>query len=60
MKVPLGQILQLWQRLQEDRSRCDVLACTELLPELHVGVVDYVEVDPARTLMCGTHRVYPL
>ena len=60
VKVPLGRILRLWQCLQEDRGRCDVLACTELLRELHAGVVDYVAVDPARMLMRGTHGVYSL
>ena len=60
MKVPLGRILRLWQCLQKDHSWCDVLARTELLRELHVGVVEYVAVDPERTLMCGTRGVYSL
>ena len=50
VKVPLGQILRLWQRLQKDRSCCDVLASTELLRELHAGIIDDVVVDPACTL----------
>jgi hypothetical protein len=59
VKVPLGRILCLWQHLQEDRTCCNVLACTELLRELHVGVVDDVVVDPACALMCGTRGFYP-
>ena len=57
--VPLGRILRLWQRLQEDRGCCDVLACTELLRELHAGVVDDVVVDPACMLTHGTRGIYP-
>ena len=60
VKVPLGWILRLWQRLQEDRGYCDVLACTELLRELHAVIIDDVVVDPACTLTCGTRGVYPL
>jgi len=58
VKVSLGRILWLWQRLQQDRGCCDVLTRTELLRELHAGVVDDVMVDrtcaPARRT-CGVH-----
>ena len=50
MKVPLGRIHRLWQCLQEDHGRRDVLACTELLRELHAGVIDDVAVDPSCAL----------
>ena len=60
MKVPLGRILRLWQHLQQDCGCCDILTCTELLRELHVGVVDDVVVDPSRALMCGARGVYSL
>jgi hypothetical protein len=60
VKVPLGRILWLSQCLQEDHGRYDVLACTKLLRELHVCVVDDVAVDPACTLSCGTRGAYPL
>ena len=60
VKVPLGRILRLWQCLQEDRSRRDVLACTELLRELHVGIIDDVAVDSAHAMTCGARGVYPL
>ena len=60
VKIPLGQILWLWQCLQEDRRRSDVLARTKLLWELHAGVVDDVAVDPTRALTCRAHGVYPL
>ena len=59
VKVPLGRILRLQQCLQEDRSRRNVLACTDLLQELHAGVVDDVVVDPACVLTRGTHGFYP-
>ena len=55
----MGRILRLWQCLQEDRIRCNVLACTELLRELHAGVVDDVVVDPECALTRGTRGVYP-
>ena len=60
VKVPLGRILWLWQCLHEDRGRRDVLARTELLQELHAGVVDDVAVDPTRALTGRACRVYPL
>jgi len=59
VKVSLGRILRLWQHLQEDRARCDVLACTELLRELHAGVIDFVVVDRTRASARGTGGVYP-
>jgi hypothetical protein len=60
VKVPLGWVLRLRQHPQEDCGRCDVLARAELLWELHSGIVDYVVIDPTRTLACGTNGVYPL
>ena len=45
VKVSLGHILWLWHRLQQNRGCCDVLTRTELLRELHTGVVDDVVVD---------------
>ena len=59
VKVPLGWILWLWQHLKKDCSCCDVLPCTELLRELHAGIVDDVVVDPACALTRRTHGVYP-
>jgi hypothetical protein len=35
VKVSLGWILRLWQRLQQDCGCCDILTCTDLLRELH-------------------------
>ena len=62
VKVSLGRILRLWQRLQQDRGCCDILTCIELLRELHAGVVDDVVVD--RTCVsaretCGVHPFGP-
>ena len=57
-KVPLGRILQLWQRLQEDRGCCDVLARTEPWRELHAGVVDDIVVDPECAPTRGTRGVH--
>src|SRR6185312_8878205 len=37
-----GPDLGLWQRLQQDCGCCDILTYTELLRELHAGVVDDV------------------
>ena len=53
--VPLGRILRLWQRLQEDCGRCDVLARTELLRELHAGIVEAIVVDPECALLTFTN-----
>jgi hypothetical protein len=58
VKVPLGRILWLWQRLLEDRGKCDVLACTELLRELHACVADDVVVDRMCASTCGTRGVH--
>ena len=45
VKVSLGWIMWLWQHLQQDCGCRDILTCTELLRELHAGVVDDVVVD---------------
>jgi len=60
VKVPLGWVLRLWQRLQEDRRRCDVLARTELLRELHACVVDDVADDRTCASTRRTRGVHPL
>ena len=60
VKVSLGRILWLWQHLQQDRGCCDVLTRTELLRELHAGVVDDVVVDRMCTPARGTCGVHPL
>ena len=59
VKVSLGRILRLWQRLQQDCGCCDILTCTELLRELHAGVVDDVVVDHTCTPAHGTCGVHP-
>jgi len=59
VKVTLGWILRLWQRLQEDCGRCDVLARTELLRELHAGIVEDIVVDPECAPTRRTRGVYP-
>ena len=59
VNIPLGRVFWLWQRLQEDRGCCDVLACTELLRELHADVVDDVVVDPACALTRRTRGFHP-
>ena len=60
VKVSLGRILRLWQRLQQDCDCCDILTCTELLRELHAGVVDDVVVDRTCASTRGTCGVHPL
>jgi hypothetical protein len=60
VKVSLGRILRLQQRLQQDRVCCDVLTHPELLRELHAGVVDDVVVDRTRAPARGTSGVHLL
>jgi len=60
VKVSLGRILWLWQRLQQDRGCCDVLTRTELLLELYVSFVDDVVVDRACAPAPGTCGVHLL
>ena len=59
VNVSLGRILLLWQCLQQDRGCCDVLTRTELLRELHAGVVDDVVVDHTCAPARGTFGVHP-
>ena len=57
VKVSLGRILRLWQRLQQDCGCCDIQTCKELLQELHASVIVDVVVD--RTC-ASTRGVHPL
>ena len=59
VEVPLSRVFRLLQRLQEDRSRGDVLARTKLLWELHAGVIYDVAVDSARMLTCEACGIHP-